>query len=106
MALTREFKNTVAARAQRDPRFREALFTEALNAYFAGDTAVGKTILRDLVNATIGFEELAATLKKPSKSLHRMLAPRGNPSTENFFSIVCALQKKAHVKLHVTAKAS
>jgi len=46
------------------------------------------------------------TLKKPSKSLHRMLAPRGNPSTENFFSIVSALQKKAHVKLRVTAKAS
>jgi hypothetical protein len=58
---------------------------------FLGRYRRGKTILRDLVNATIGFEELAATLKKPSKSLHRMLAPRGNPSTENFFSIVCAL---------------
>src|SRR3990167_1657460 len=106
MALTREFKTTVAARAQRDPRFREALFTESLNAYLAGDTTVGKAILRDLVNATIGFEELALTLKKPSKSLHRMLAPHGNPSTDNFFSIVCALQEKAHVKLRVTAKAS
>jgi DNA-binding phage protein len=105
MALTREFKNTVAARAQRDPRFREALFTEALNAYFAGDTATGKAILRDLVNATVGFEELALTIKKPSKSLHRMLAPHGNPSTDNFFDIVRALQKKAHVKLRVTAKA-
>lgn len=106
MTLTREFKHTVAARVQRDPRFREALFTEALNAYFAGDTTVGKAILRDLVNATVGFEELAMALKKPSKSLHRMLAPRGNPSTENFFGIVSALQKKAHVKLRVTAKAS
>lgn len=106
MALTREFRNTIAARVERDPRFREALFTEALNAYFAGDTVVGKAILRDLVNATIGFEELALTLKKPSKSLHRMLAPRGNPSTDNFFSIVNALQKKARIKLRVTAKAS
>jgi DNA-binding phage protein len=106
MALTREFKNTVAMRAHRDPRFREALFTEALNAYLAGDTAVGKAILRDLVNATVGFEELALTLKKPSKSLHRMLAPRGNPSTENFFGIVSALQKKARVKLRVTTKVS
>jgi DNA-binding phage protein len=105
MALTREFKNTIAARVERDPRFREALFTEALNAYFAGDTASGKAILRDLVNATVGFEELALALKKPSKSLHRMLAPRGNPSADNFFSIVNALQKKAHVKLRVTAKA-
>ena len=52
MVLTKEFKNTVTARVQRDPRFREALSTEALTAYFAGDTTVGKTILRDLVNAT------------------------------------------------------
>ena len=105
MALTREFKDTVAARAQRDPRFREALFTETMNAYLGGDTGTGKSILRDLVNATVGFEELASLLKKPSKSLHRMLAPHGNPSTENFFGIVNALQKKTRVRLHVTAKA-
>jgi len=94
------------ARAQRDPRFRQTLFTEAINAYLAGDTATGKAILRDLVNATVGFEELAAEINKPSKSLHRMLAPRGNPSTENFFGIVNALQKKTHVKLLVTARAA
>jgi DNA-binding phage protein len=105
MALTREFKDTVAARVRRDPRFREALFTEAMNAYLGGDTSAGKAILRDLVNATVGFEELAGVLKKPSKSLHRMLAPHGNPSTENFFGIVNALQKKTRVRLHVTAKA-
>ena len=105
MALTRNFKDTVAARVQRDPRFREALLTEAINAYLGGDTAAGKAILRDLVNATLGFEELAAEIKKPSKSLHRMLAPRGNPSTENFFSIVSALQKKTRMKLRVTVKA-
>ncbi|TLY35544.1 MAG: transcriptional regulator [Nitrospirae bacterium] len=105
MALTRDFKETVAARVQRDPRFREALFTEAINAYLGGDLTTGKAILRDLVNATVGFEELATELDKPSKSLHRMLAPRGNPNTENFFRIVNALQKKTRVKLRVTAKA-
>ena len=103
MALTRDFKQTIAARARREPRFREALFTEAINAYLAGDTAEGKAMLRDLVNATVGFEGLALEIQKPSKSLHRMLAPRGNPSTENFFSIVSALQKKTRVKLRVTA---
>jgi hypothetical protein len=76
-----------------------------VHSYLAGETAAGKAILRDLVNATIGFEELATVLKKPSKSLHRMLAPYGNPSTENFFGIVNALQKKARVRLRVTAKA-
>ena len=103
MALTRDFKLTVAARARRDPKFRQALFTEALNACLAGDTRRGKAALRDLVNATIGFERLAAQVKRPSKSLHRMLAPRGNPSTGNFFGIVKALQKKTGVRLRVTA---
>ena len=106
MALTRDFRETIRARVQREPRYREALFTEAINAYLAGDPATGKSILRDLVNATVGFEGLAAQIKKPSKSLHRMLAPHGNPSTENFFGIVNALQKKTRVKLRVTAKAA
>ena len=106
MALTRDFKETIQARAQKDPRFREALFTEALNAYLSGDTTAGKAILRDLVNATIGFEGLAVAVKKPSKSLHRMLAPHGNPSIENFFGIVAALQKGTQVRLIVTAKSA
>jgi len=104
MALTRGFKETIAARARRDPRFREALFTEAVNEFLAGDTAVGKAILRDLVNATIGFEKLGAAMNTPSKSLHRMLAPRGNPTTDNLFRIVSTLQKKTHVRLRVVAK--
>lgn len=91
------------ARAKRDAKFRQALFTEAMNAYLAGDSASGKAILRDLINATIGFEGLAAEVNKPSKSLHRMLGDKGNPSTENFFDIVGALQRKTKVKLAVTA---
>ena len=103
MALTRDFRDTIQAEAARDPKFRAALFTEALNAYLAGDVAVGKAALRDLVNATIGFERLAMQVRKPSKSLHRMLAPRGNPSSENFFAIVMALQRETRVKLRVAA---
>ena len=106
MALTRDFKETIQARARQDPRFRESLFTEALNAYLAGDTAAGKAILRDLVNATIGFEGLSEAVNKPSKSLHRMLAPSGNPSTENFFGIIAVLQKRTLVRLKVTARAA
>jgi DNA-binding phage protein len=104
MPLTRDFRETVLARARREPEYAEALFTEALDAYLEGETAAGKAILRDVVNATIGFERLAVLTKTPSKSLHRMLAPRGNPSSENFFAIVNALQKSIRVRLHVTAK--
>jgi DNA-binding phage protein len=106
MPLTRDFKETIQARAKRDPRFLEALFTEAMNAYLSGDTEAGKAVLRDLVNATIGFERLAAEVKKPSKSLHRMLGPQGNPNIDNFFGILAALQRKTCVKLEVRARAA
>ncbi len=103
MALTKAFRETVYVRAQRDRAFRNALLTEAVNAYLAGDAATGKAVLRDVINATVGFERLAAELGKPGKSLHRMLGPRGNPSTANFFAILQVLQKRAGVRLTVKA---
>lgn len=103
MALTKEFRETVYDRAQHDSRFRKALLTEAVNAYLDGDEGTGKAVLRDVINATIGFEKLAADLKKPSKSLHRMLGPSGNPNTANFFAILQVLQKRVGVRLTVKA---
>ncbi len=103
MPLTREFRESIRARAERDPAFRKALFTEALNAYLTGEEATGKAVLKDLINATIGFEELARLVDKPSKSLYRMLGPKGNPNAANFFAIVRALQKKVGVRLTVRA---
>lgn len=103
MALTREFRETIKTRAERDPAFRKTLFTEALNACLAGDEATGKAVLKDLIHATIGFEELARLVDKSSKSLHRMLGPNGNPKAANFFAIVRALQKEVGVRLTVRA---
>ncbi len=103
MGLTKSFRETVYRRAQRDAAFRKALLTEAVNAYLSGDEATGKAVLRDMINATVGFEHLAADLQKPSKSLHRMLGPGGNPSTANFFAILQVLQKRTGVTLKVKA---
>ena len=103
MALTRAFRETVYQRAQRDGAFRKALLTEAVNAYLGGDEVTGKTVLRDVINATVGFEPLAEELGKPAKSLHRMLGPAGNPSTATFFAILQVVQKRAGVKLTVKA---
>ena len=102
MALTRDFRITIMDRLRRDPAFRKGLFMEAMDAYLAGEPQLGKLILRDLINGTIGFEKLAAEVGLPSKSLHRMLSPRGNPGTNSFFSIVKALQRRTGLKLRVT----
>ncbi|KAF0109872.1 MAG: hypothetical protein FD163_2482 [Hyphomonadaceae bacterium] len=101
MALTKSFKETVAARLQSDPSFKQALLAEGISALLDGESNVGKSILRDYVNATIGFETLSQETKIPPKSLMRMLSAKGNPSANNLFAIIHALQIEAGV--HFTA---
>lgn len=103
MALTRSFKETVKARAERDPAFRDALLTEAVDQFLAGDLDTGKAVLRDYINATIGFERLAEETGSSSKSLMRMLSPAGNPTASNLFSVLHTVQKAAGVHLAVAA---
>ncbi len=103
MGLTRDFKQTTYARAQRDAAFRKALLTEAVNAYLNGEETIGKAVLKDFINATIGFEKLATLVNIPSKSLHRMLSATGNPSTASFFAILRALQEEFGLQLKVRA---
>ena len=59
--------------------------------------------MRDLVNATIGFERLADETSKPSKSLHRMLSAKGNPTMDNLNSIFNVLREKLQVNIKVHA---
>ena len=107
MALTRSFKQTVVERVERDPQFAQALLDEAATLFLSDEPDTARLILRDLVNATIGFEQLAEMTETPSKSLHRMLSPRGNPSMDNLsaiFGAVCHWLKVAF-KVH-TIKAA
>lgn len=105
MLLTRSFKATVKARAERDAAFRDALLTEGVDALLAGDMDTGKAILRDYINATIGFDRLAGwprrPARRPAKSLMRMLGPRGNPNARNLLSVIHRLQSAAGVNLRV-----
>jgi DNA-binding phage protein len=103
MALTRDFKETIRARAERDPRFRKELLGEGIDSMLSGDIATAKTILRDFINATVGFTELAEATRIPSKSLMRMLGPTGNPRADNLFEVVSVLQRREGLRFHVTA---
>ena len=99
MALTRNFKETVIQRVQDDSTFAQALLDEAATLVLNGEPETARLILRDLVNATIGFEQLAVLTEKPSKSLHRMLSPTGNPSMDNLAAIFRAVREKLQVSL-------
>ncbi len=101
MVLTRNFKETVQARVVADPAFREALLREGIETMIGGDVETGKTILRDYIKATVGFEKLGEATGAPPKSLIRMFGPRGNPQAKNLFSVIGYLQKRAGLSLHV-----
>lgn len=103
MALTRSFKDSVQARAKKDAAFRAALLTEGVEAFLEGDIDTGKAVLRDYINATIGFDELAAVTGSSSKSLMRMFGPTGNPQASNLFAVIGHLQKVEKVALEVRA---
>ena len=103
MPLTRDFKETVRARIERDPAFREALLKEGVECLLAGDAETGKAALRDYINATIGFRELGELTDKSPKSLMRMLGPDGNPQARNLFEIIGCLQEREGLRLTVRA---
>ena len=103
MALTRDFKETVRERARRDPDFRAELLKAAVECLLAGDVETAKSVLRDYVNATIGFTELGTLTGKSPKSLMRMFGPTGNPQARNLLEVINQVQRYEGVRLEVTA---
>src|SRR5258708_16229098 len=104
MRLTHDFKETIRARAQIDPDCRQALRREAVECIVNGDLPTGKAVLRDYVNATVGFRALEKRTHIPAKSLMRMLGPKGSPSVANLSSILTALQKSEGVHFELALK--
>ena len=56
MPLTHDFKETIRTRVQSDTDFRRTPLREAVECLINGDLAVGKSILRDYIHATAGFQ--------------------------------------------------
>jgi DNA-binding phage protein len=102
MAKTKSLRELVQGRVKADKQFAEALLLEGIDAMLSGDVDTGKTILRDYIKATVGFEKLGEATGAPPKSLIRMFGPRGNPQARNLFSVIGYLQKRAGLNLRVT----
>jgi DNA-binding phage protein len=77
------------------------LLDEAVSLFLNGEPEIARLILRDLVNATTGFEALAHESSLPSKSLHRMLSAKGNPTMNNLNAIFTVLRQQLNVNLEI-----
>ena len=85
------------------PSLRKAEMQQAIEVMLTGDITTGKTILREYIKATEGFEKLSRALGTPAKSLIRMFGPRGNPQARNLFGVISYLQKRDGLSLRVTS---
>lgn len=102
MAITKQFRDTIMNRAKKDPVFRREMLRKAIELFLNDEMDLAKSLLRDYINATIQFKTLSRNLDQESKSLQRMLGPRGNPTAKNLFAIIRVLQKAEGVQLKVT----
>ncbi len=101
MPLTADVRDTVKARAESDPAFRAGLYQEAVQAILDGEFGTAKILLRDFIDATVGFAQLGRRIGLPEKSLMRMFGPSGNPRAENLVAVVVGLKDECHLSLTV-----
>ncbi|GAB6059365.1 helix-turn-helix domain-containing transcriptional regulator [Desulfonatronum parangueonense] len=96
--ITVDSAETVQARIKKDRAFAEALLREAADMFLNGEAEAARLLLREVVSATVGFEQIAAETKRPSKSVHRMLSARGNPTMESLSAVFAATRKVLNVR--------
>ena len=77
---------------------------EGVERFLSGEVETGRAILRDYINATVGFPELGRLTGKTPKSLMRMFGPGGNPQARNLFEVIELLQKQEGLRFQLTVK--
>ncbi|WP_223826181.1 hypothetical protein [Spongiibacter pelagi] len=82
----------------KDPEYRKGLLLEALESYLEGDIVVGNSLLRDYLNGTQAFGEVAKDLQIKESGLRRMVSANGNATAKNLFRIfkICQDREGIH----------
>jgi len=101
MPLTRDFKQTIMADLRGDRSYRLAYLAEAIESLHSGEFSVGKRMLRNYINATLGFAALSDAVGSPPKSLMRMLSEDSNPHADKLFAILSHLQQIDRVQVKI-----
>lgn len=73
---------------KKDREFLRHYLEETISSFFKNEQAVACLMLRDIVNATIGFPALAKKLGTTDKGIMQKLTKESNPSVKSVFSII------------------
>lgn len=88
VALTRDFRETVAERIKSDPIFAQALLDEAITLFINGEADTAQSILCELADATIGVEVIGEEIQRP------------NPTMSSISAIIAAIKRALKVEVH------
>ncbi len=89
------------SRVRADPAFRDALLTEATQAMLEGDLATGKAVLRDYINATLGWAELGKAVDPRRPASSACSGRKATQRADSLFSIISHVQKQTGAHLQV-----
>lgn len=92
MPLTTSTENTGGMLVAQTPELAKGLLEEAMELMVSGEADTARLLLRDVVNGLMGFEVLGELTGIPSKSLHRMLSVKGNPTMDNLSLIMQSIK--------------
>jgi hypothetical protein len=101
---TKLFSETIHEQLEKSPGFRRAYLRGTMECLLGGEVETGKTLLRDYIDGTLGFQRLSNDLGRSSASLKRMLAPKANPPLRNFFEVTTHLLKIEGAVLEIVDK--
>lgn len=99
--LTVDARETIRARIAREPEFAKALVSESIELLANGEPDTSRMVLRDVVDATIGFKNLADRLEKSPESIREMLSQNGNPTMNDLSAIIGSLRQKLVFSMEV-----
>ncbi len=102
MPLTVDHKETVYARARRDPEFRGYFLTGGVELLLAGEVGGAKVSLRDYIIVTVGFEQLGAMTGRSAESVSHMFGPEGDPRASDLFEVIACLLHHEGLVLQVS----
>lgn len=87
MALTRDIKHTIKERIRIDSEYRAVYLKEILTCLQTAEVDVGKSMLHEYIEATIGFEKLSVLINGSQKELDRTLSLDHNTNVQELIQI-------------------
>ncbi len=101
--LRRYGEETLLEIVRRKPKERKRLLVASVRYFLDGDVELGKSALRNYVDAKIGYTGLSELTGLPVESLKILFSRNSNPEVQDLFGVIRKMHRREGIKLEVEA---